>query len=359
MMDDWKPASLERHYELVMDLGWGSLTAVTSAPIRTVGNEGLEDYTERLLRTHQKYYFIEGLRRLGLDSEPSDVRKAAKFHYLSNMVGGLEMGYAEESPDKVWVFYMSPSPLCNYGAGVAAFREEYWVSTIKGWHSHNGESLGNTGLAVVLTHSLFRGDPYDGLYFIDTHRTLKPEERYRVSWDETPPEHITLGNLDTEGWPLERRVKGLRNYVLGYIGGTIFHLTQTFGVQNAAAMVGHAYKTLLFQRIATLRDGLDIQPTEPFPAALMLKRFQQSLFEEIELVNQGDRVVVTQQTSRIQGVPEYREEGAPPFPPEIEDAITGAWVSLAKHVDPTVTMRQVASLAKGDGRIEWVFERNS
>lgn len=359
MKDDWTPASLQHHYDLVLDLGWGSLTAVTAAPIRTVGNEGLEDYTIRLLRTHQQYYFIEGLRRLGLDTEPSDVRKAAKFHYLSNMVGALEMGYAEESPDKIWVFYMSPSPLCDFGAGVAAFREEYWVSTIKGWHANNGQSLGNPGLAVVMTHSLFRGDPYDALYFVDTHRDLAPEERWSVNWDEKPPDNITLGSLDTEGWPLERRVKGLRNYVLGYVGGTIYHLTQTFGVDKAAAIIGHAYRTLLFQRIGTFRNGLGVARGEPFEAAHILKRFQQSLFEEVELEDQGDRVVVTQHTSRIQGVPEYRDEGAPPFPPEVEQAITDAWVVFARHLDPTVTMRQTASIAKGDGRIEWVFERTN
>src|SRR5438046_2243342 len=98
MQDEWDFASLEKHLDALMEFSGGLGAAMTGAMVRSLGNEGFEELTERVLRTHQEHYFMEGVRILGLDKEESsDAILAAKYHYYSNMVGGLRMGWAPES----------------------------------------------------------------------------------------------------------------------------------------------------------------------------------------------------------------------------------------------------------------------
>ena len=43
------------------------------------------------------------------DAESSDAVRCARYHCLSNALGGLRMRYAVESADKAWVFYETPA----------------------------------------------------------------------------------------------------------------------------------------------------------------------------------------------------------------------------------------------------------
>src|ERR1700761_8064927 len=58
------------------------------------------------LRKHQETHFVDGCRKLGLLEDPEVVR-CAKYHVLSNVLGGLDQGYQEED-GRAWVFYMPP-----------------------------------------------------------------------------------------------------------------------------------------------------------------------------------------------------------------------------------------------------------
>ncbi len=355
MPDDWEPPSLESHYETLLTFGWGLFSAVMASTVRSLGNENLEAMFERILRTHQQHYFLEGVRILGLESERSDAIVAAKYHYLSNMVGGMPLGYAEESDDKAWCFYLSPDPLFNHGVGYGMLRPEFWLANIKGWHVFNGESLGNPGLQVVVTHAKAHGDPYDAVYFLDTHRELAAEERLRINWGEPPPP-IRVGDLEGDAWPLGRRVNGLRNYHVGYIGAMVYHLRELFGIGTMAEVLRHAYTITLIQKTEALWNDLQVPRNHRFPAALMLKRLLQCFGEDASYEESGRTATVRQRTSRLHRVPEFGEPGVAPFPVEAEDAITEAWARLTGYLTPGASVRKTGSPTGGDGEWTWEFQ---
>lgn len=357
MNDNWNP-SIEKQHELMIDFGWQLYSSLNGSMARFLGEQELYDITERILSTHQSHYFLEGLKRLNLDAEKTDAVRCAKYHWQSNMVGGLEMGFAQESEDKAWVFYLCPTQLFSSGTGIAVFKEEWWSRSVRGWHARNGRSLGNPGLVAVVTHSLFRGDPYDAMYFLDTHESLGPDETHRENWGEQPPAEMTIMSLASESWPIIRRVKGLRNYLLGWIASTLYDLISSYGEERTAEIVGHAYKVLLFQRIHALESGLEVGLKEPFAAATMLKRLQQVFAEEVELEgSDGTQCAVRQGTSRLHSAPEFRDPGNTGFPRQIEDAITEAWQAFARYSDPNVNVSLTRSMADGDTFLEWTFAK--
>lgn len=355
--DSWNP-SIERQYELMVDFGWQLYSSLNGSMARYLGEQELYDITERILATHQRHYFVEGLKRLNLDREKTDAIRCGKYHWQSNMVGGLEMGFAAESEDKAWVFYLCPTQLFCSGTGISVFKEQWWSRSVRGWHSKNGRSLGNPGLVAVVTHSLFRGDPYDAMYFLDTHESLTQDETFRENWGEKPPAEMTVSSLASEAWPVERRVKGLRNYLLGWVASTLYDLITSYGVDRTAEIFGHAYKILLFQRIHALESGLEVGIKQPFASATIMKRLQQVFAEEIELEGDTrDRRVVRQGTSRLHTAPEFRDASGIRFPAEIERSITEAWVAFARYLDPGMSVDMTHSMAAGDTVLEWTFRR--
>lgn len=356
MSDRWVIPSHRKHAELLMDLGWELYAAITGAMIRDVGAEAFEALSETMVRRHQQNYFVDGLRKLGLMHERTDAIRAAKYHCYSNVVAGLRMGYAEESPDKAWVFYLTPSPVFHDSAGLSMLRPEYWVRIARGWHSQNGQSLGNPGLQAVVTHATGRGDSFDAMYFLNRHERLAPEETLKVSWGEPHPP-IEPVRLDPEVWPEERYARGLRNYLVGYVAAYICEMLLAFGSAQTAAMLRYAYGITLFQRLDTLRDSLEAPAGHPFAAALMLKRFHQVFGDDPALTEEGDRVTVSLEASRLHRTVALQSEGAVQVPPEVEDAITDAWATLTGYVNPGVRLEQTASPARGDEKIAWTFRR--
>src|SRR6478735_4287558 len=69
--------------------------------MREKGVDALERFKIVILGLHQEGHYLEGLKKLGIGGDPPAVA-AAKYHYLSNRIGGLGLEYAEESPKKAW-----------------------------------------------------------------------------------------------------------------------------------------------------------------------------------------------------------------------------------------------------------------
>jgi hypothetical protein len=218
---DW---SLEDRCSIASHLYNGIYYAVTMALIREVGHERTYDIHAKLLRYHQKHFFLGGLKKLGLDEETSDAARCAKYHCMSNAVGGLRTGYAIESPGKAWLFYFPHLPENGWGgqAQIAHSRGNM-MSDYIGWHGNNGTLLGNPGLRYVATHFICDGDPFDGGYFEDTARVLGPDELVVQRLGERPPpaSRIQKLTLDDAKWPAERKAKALRNYAVTWAADRI------------------------------------------------------------------------------------------------------------------------------------------
>jgi hypothetical protein len=218
---DW---TLEDRCSIASHLYNGIYYAVTMALIREVGHERTYAIHARLLRHHQKHFFLSGLKKLGLDEEPSDAARCAKYHCMSNAVGGLRTGYSVESERKAWLFYFPHLPENGWGgqAQIAHSRGNM-MSDYLGWHGNNGTLLGNPGLRYVATHFIADGDPFDGGYFEDTGRVLGLDELVVQRLGETPPpaSKIKKLKLDDARWPADRRDKALRNYAVTWAADRI------------------------------------------------------------------------------------------------------------------------------------------
>jgi len=348
-LDDWKPG-LE-HRQAIIDIGFGSFSAVAGAVLRERGHDEFARVVAKLVGDHQHTFFLQGLTKLGLDSEESDVIKSARYHYYSNTVGGINMGFGEDDQGRGWIFYPTPwywfdSPY-SPSAGAAVVRSEAVTSFYRPWHGNNGKSLGNPRLGFMFTHQVARGDPYDAGYFYEADRPLGPDETLQTNWGETPPP-IQRPPFDPS-WTPERMAKAVSKYHVAYVGNMFHQLLQAVPLADAAALVEHGYRVYLFQYRSKLARYLDVDLSERFSIARLLARFQKLFREEITMTATSDGVVVSQQGSYLQ------QFAASPIPVEIEQALTAAWAALASYANPGVTMRQTASVARGGGRLEWTF----
>ena len=90
-------------------------SALELSTLRAHGQEAAATLMFKMLRRHQLEHFLPGLKKLGLDKDSSDAVKSAKYHYFSNILGGLEVEFMEETPGKSLgsipaAFAMSDSP---------------------------------------------------------------------------------------------------------------------------------------------------------------------------------------------------------------------------------------------------------
>lgn len=176
-----------------------------------------ERFVFRVFRTQHLELFLPGLRKLGLEKEPHAVA-AAKYHYFSNQLGGVGVEFLEESDRKAWVRYPPPRWIWP-GATLCGIPSEVNRAMLRGWHAHNGVTLGNPRLGFVCTGTTVDGDPGLEGYYREWDRDLAPEERLQFRPEERCPPipRESLPRLDSADWPRERRAKAYRNYAMAYI----------------------------------------------------------------------------------------------------------------------------------------------
>lgn len=228
--------------------------------LRELGSKRVAERDVRLVRAQQDGHFIEGCRRLGITDEPHAVM-CAKYHALSNALGGLRMRYAIESPHKAWVFYL-PSP-CRPDA--AAESVDQAIADFANWHARNGELLGNQGLVFVVTHAFARGDYYNAGYWLDTGRAVEAEDRCRFSWGERIPDELGRPGFDADSWPEARRAKVLQRYWLSWLRAAAQASAQVLGSEGIDC-VRHGITVATYSWLDRLVAAFASDPTESAPA---------------------------------------------------------------------------------------------
>ena len=83
------------------------ITGLILSLVSRVDANTAEEFVFRLFRQQHHQRFLPGLQKLGLDAEP-DAVAAAKYHYFSNQLGGVEVEYWQESERKAWIRYPPP-----------------------------------------------------------------------------------------------------------------------------------------------------------------------------------------------------------------------------------------------------------
>ena len=71
------------------------------------GKEIVGEWMFRLFRRQHEEKFLSGFGKLGLDDLPHAVA-CAKYHVLSNGVGGVRVEYMEETDTKAWLRFRYP-----------------------------------------------------------------------------------------------------------------------------------------------------------------------------------------------------------------------------------------------------------
>ena len=263
---------------------WGG--AITTITYAQQGEDTIVQWREAVLHNHQKEYFLQGLEKLGVDpaKEPHAV-VAAKYHYFSNALGGIDMEMYEESPKKAWIRYNAP--FGPTGTAWLAIPPRMGRSIFMGWHPYNGVRLNNPRLGFVLSKAFNDGEPYAEGYFYEYDHDLADEERFQYDPNATMPEYDPerAPKLDAEVWPEDRRSKALRNFGRGYIEEAVLGLQQVIGTPITAHLIKRAYEGIALQYGKELLADLGIEGRDAGSLALFTKYLADMAGDESELTS--------------------------------------------------------------------------
>ena len=243
--DKW---SLERQSDFISRLYWLWVGGMTVVTLFKHGEETVVKWRFTMLNTHQSGHFIDGLKKLGIDpdKEPAAV-VAAKYHYFSNGLGGIDLEMVVESPKKAWIRYNGP--YVPDGTGWLANPPSVGRAPFEGWHPYNGVRLNKPRLGFVLCRGFSDGEPYAEGYFLEYDHDLTKEERFRLDPSETmPPFDLeTAPKLDPEVWPPDRIAKSKRNFGRGYVEVSILSLVEVLDAPTVVEIVEKSYRGIAIQ----------------------------------------------------------------------------------------------------------------
>jgi len=234
-------------YKAVAKLYNALMTGVVLTLVSQRGNGPARDFVKAHFRRQHLEKFLPGLKKLGLDGLP-DAVACAQYHYFSNALGGVKTEYVHESDSKAWVRYPPPRWIWQ-GTAICGVPTEVNAAMLYGWHGHNGVSLNNPRLGFVCTGLTTDGDPGLEGYYFDYGRPIAEAERVRYARDEHMPRFdlARAPKLDMASWPAERLAKVERAYAVEYLRSLVPTLTELFGEQEMAAILGRTARLIGMQ----------------------------------------------------------------------------------------------------------------
>ena len=243
----------------------------TGIVLTAVSRRGAADAAElvfRVFRRQQRERFLPGLAKLGLQGLPPAVA-AARYHYLSNFIGGVGVEYVEESPRKAWIRYPPPRWVWP-GATICAIPSEVNAAMLRGWHANNGVMLGAPGLGFVCTGQTVDGDPGLEGYYIEHDHALPEHERLRFAKHERMPrfDPAAAPRLPSADWPAERIAKAKRNYAMEYCRSTLQEAVALFGPADGCALLAHAGRLVAMQHVHGACAALGVADFAAFARAM-------------------------------------------------------------------------------------------
>ena len=229
------------------------------------------EFVFNIFRRQQREKFRAGLVKLGIDQDPPAVA-AAKYHYLSNQIGGVDVEYMYESDLKAWIRYAPPRWLWK-GVVMCAIPRKVSEAMLWGWHSNNGIMLDTKSIGFVCTKQGV--DAQDGLegYYLDYGRDLEPQDRLRFVRSEEAPtfDPAQAPVLASDIWPRARLAKAHRNYAMEYAKSAMLEAMNTFGPLEGEGLLRIACRIVGMQAYRELAGvlGQADAPLADFLAALI------------------------------------------------------------------------------------------
>jgi len=223
------------------------------------GPEVMGDWMFRLFRRQHLEKFLASFNKLGLEGLP-DAVACARYHCISNSVGGVPVEYMYESDKKAWVRFRYPRWM-YHGPAICGIPVEVSRGFMKGWYAHNGVSLGNPRLGYVCVSEDMTGEFGFCGYFKEYDHDLADDERLQFAKGELPPSYKPdeQPQLPSSQWTEERIEKANRNYAMEYIRNGLPELAAVIGREEAVELAGRAAKLIGLQY---LQDTLDMVGVE-------------------------------------------------------------------------------------------------
>jgi hypothetical protein len=335
-------------YKAVENLYHRYLTGLIPRTVMTRGGRDAAELVFRLFRRQQQEKFLPGVKKLGLDHLP-DAVKCAQYHYLSNYLGDVNVQYMYESDRKAWVRYPPPRWIFD-GAAICGIPTEVSRAMMRGWHSHNGVTLGNPRLGFVCTGQTVDGQPGLEGYFYEYDHTLEPEERLRFAPGEVSPEFdpAAAPSLDSATWPEERLRKALRNYAMEYVRNLLPEMIALFGPEEAHHLGRATGKLIGMQYYAETARLLNVRENTAAAFGEFMAHFGQAAGDDTAWAREGDGVAVRQTSWRLM-------RDIPALHPAAFDAWNGLWEGALSVHNRRLRLRVMQRRDQGGPDYEWII----
>jgi hypothetical protein len=343
------PENSGRALEAVANLYHAWLTGLVLAVVTRKNADAAEELVFRLFRRQHLERFLPGLRKLNLDTEPAAVA-AAKYHYFSNQLGGVKVEYYEESSRKAWIRYPPPRWIWA-GTAICGIPSRVNRAMLRGWHAHNGVTMGNLRLGFVCTKTTVDGQPGLEGYYLEYDRDLSADERLVFKPGEDAPDidPASLPQLDADTWPEERRQKAHRNYAMEYIRSALPELVALFGPEEArylghlsALQIGMHFK----DEVAWL---IDVKGSSAMDFASLFVALAEAQGDEVGVDQHEGHVRIRQRDWRLmRDLPSLHEC--------VFDCWNGLWEGLLAAHNHHLRWVVAKRLDHGDGCFEWIIK---
>lgn len=309
--------------------------------------ETVFEWMFRLFRRQHEEKFLSSFRKLGLTGQPHAVA-CAKYHVLSNSMGGVAVEYAEESDNKAWVRFRYPRWMYA-GPAICGIPVEASRGFLYGWYAQNGVSLGNPRLGFVCVSEDVTGQFGLCGYFKEYDHDLDDDERLVFAPDERPPacDPAVQPAPPAAEWSEERLAKANRNYAVEYIRNGLSALITVLGRERALELSKRAARLIGLQHYQVMAKAVAAIDGGPQDAANFLCAMMAGMGDECttELLDNGG-VRVTQSGLRIVRGLDTTER----------DDLLSCWVELWRGAIHSHGTFMDVQCDKRSDRLDWIIQ---
>ncbi len=222
------------------------------------GPEVMGDWMFRLFRRQHLEKFLASFDKLGLSGLPHAVA-CARYHTLSNSIGGVPVEYVAEHDRKAWVRFRYPRWMYD-GPTICGVPVEVSRGFLRGWYAYNGVSLGNPRLGFVCVSEDMTGEFGLCGYFREFDRDLAEDERLQFARGELPPpaDPAQQPAPPAESWDTLRLARANRNYALDYVRNGLCELARVIGAAECRELGGLAARLIGMQYFAETAGMLGV-----------------------------------------------------------------------------------------------------
>ncbi|WP_169568737.1 hypothetical protein [Sneathiella limimaris] len=253
------------------------------------GEAVMEEWMFNLFRQQHLEKFLSSFQKLGLTGLP-DAVACARYHVLSNQIGGVGVEYMEESDKKAWVRFRYPRWMYD-GPTLAGVTPGVGRGFLRGWYAHNGVSLKNPRLGYVCVSEDVTGEFGFCGYFKEYDHDLKDEERLQFNKGELPPPF----DADAQPappvgeWSEERLQKANRNYAIGYIRNGLTTLAKVIGREEAVEIGKLSARLIGLQYFPKMAEKVGAKDGNALDARSFLMTMLQGMGDDVKAIETGSQ----------------------------------------------------------------------